>query len=45
MFVSYALPQPANHRALLGGWQVNTMLSFFTGTPFTIYSGTTQRYV
>jgi hypothetical protein len=23
----------------LGGWQVNSLLSFFTGTPFTVYSG------
>jgi hypothetical protein len=39
MFLSYALPQPSKHQALLGGWQVNTLLSFFTGTPFTVYSG------
>jgi len=39
MFLSYALPQPANHKMLLGGWQVNTLFSFFTGTPFTVYAG------
>ena len=39
MFLSYAFPQPSKHQALLGGWQVNTLLSFFTGTPFTVYSG------
>jgi hypothetical protein len=39
MFLSYAPPQPAAHRALLGGWQFNTLFSFFSGTPFTVYSG------
>jgi len=39
MFLSYAPPQPANHRLLLGGWQFNTLWSFFTGTPFTVLSG------
>jgi hypothetical protein len=39
MFISYALPQPATHQALLGGWQLNTLFSFFTGSPFTVYSG------
>jgi hypothetical protein len=39
MFLTYALPQPAKYRALLGGWQVNTLFSFFTGSPFTVYSG------
>ena len=39
MFLSYVLPQPSTHRALLGGWQLNTLFSFFTGTPFTVYSG------
>jgi Carboxypeptidase regulatory-like domain len=39
MFVAYALPQPDRYRALLGGWQLNTLFSFFTGTPFTVYSG------
>ena len=36
MFLTYALPQPAKYRALLGGWQLNTLFSFFTGTPFTV---------
>ncbi len=39
MFLTYALPQPANHKMLLGGWQLNTLFSFFTGTPYTVYSG------
>jgi hypothetical protein len=39
MFLAYTLPQPAKYRALLGGWQLNTLFSFFTGTPFTVYSG------
>ncbi len=39
MFLTYNLPQPAKYRALLGGWQLNTLMSFFTGTPFTVYSG------
>jgi len=39
MFMSYAVPQPVNHRLLLGGWQLNTLFSFFTGSPFTVYSG------
>jgi hypothetical protein len=39
MFLSYALPQPVKYRAVLGGWQLNTLFSFFSGTPFTVYSG------
>jgi Carboxypeptidase regulatory-like domain len=39
MFLSYVPPQPVNHRALLGGWQLNTLFSFFTGTPFSVLSG------
>jgi hypothetical protein len=39
MFLSYALPQPVKYRAILGGWQLNTLFSFFSGTPFTVYSG------
>ena len=39
MFLTYALPQPSQHQNLLGGWQLNTLMSFFTGTPFTVYSG------
>ncbi|HEX4231860.1 MAG TPA: carboxypeptidase regulatory-like domain-containing protein [Bryobacteraceae bacterium] len=39
MFLSYAVPEPHKYRALLGGWQLNTLFTFFTGTPFTVYSG------
>jgi hypothetical protein len=39
MFLSYALPQPARYKPLLGGWQLNTLFSFFTGTPFSVLSG------
>ena len=39
MFLAYSVPQPPRYRALLGGWQLNTLFSFFTGTPFTVYSG------
>jgi hypothetical protein len=39
MFLSYTPPQPSKHPNLLGGWQFNTLFSFFTGTPFTVYSG------
>jgi hypothetical protein len=39
MFVAYSLPEPVKYRMLLGGWQLNTLFSFFTGSPFTVYSG------
>jgi len=39
-FVSYSLPTPSHAKLLLGGWQLNSSLSFYTGTPFTVYSGT-----
>lgn len=39
MFLTYATPQPVKYKALLGGWQFNTLFSFFTGSPFTVYSG------
>jgi hypothetical protein len=39
MFLAYAPPQPSVHPNLLGGWQFNTLLSFFTGTPFSVLSG------
>jgi hypothetical protein len=38
-FVSYALPTPSYAKMLLGGWQVNTLISLSTGQPFTVYSG------
>jgi hypothetical protein len=39
MFLAYTLPQPTKYKLLLGGWQLNTLLSFFTGSPFTVSSG------
>jgi hypothetical protein len=39
MFMSYVLPQPSKHQNLYGGWQLNTLFSFFTGTPFSVFSG------
>jgi hypothetical protein len=39
MFLAYSLPEPSKYKALLGGWQLNTLFSFFSGTPFTVYSG------
>jgi Carboxypeptidase regulatory-like domain len=39
MFLTYVVPQPTKFKLLLGGWQLNTLFSFFTGTPFTVFSG------
>jgi hypothetical protein len=39
LFATYALPEPPKYKMLLGGWQVNTLVSIFSGTPFTVYSG------
>ncbi len=39
MFMAYSLPEPPKYKLLLGGWQLNTLFSFFTGSPFTVYSG------
>ncbi len=39
MFLAYTLPEPAKYKLLLGGWQLNTLWSFFSGSPFTVYSG------
>ena len=39
MFLAYNVPQPTKYRAILGGWQLNGMFSFFTGSPFTVASG------
>ena len=38
-YLGYALPSPSHAKMLLGGWQVNSLLSFYTGTPFTVGSG------
>jgi Carboxypeptidase regulatory-like domain len=39
-YISYALPNPSKWKPLLGGWQLNALLTFNTGTPFTVGSGT-----
>jgi len=39
MFLAYTLPQPERYKPLLGGWQLNTLWSFFSGSPFTVGSG------
>jgi hypothetical protein len=38
-YVGYTLPTPSRAKLLLGGWQVNSLLSFYTGTPFTVSAG------
>jgi hypothetical protein len=38
-FLSYAMPSPGRYKALLGGWQLNTLMAFNTGTPFTVSAG------
>jgi hypothetical protein len=40
MFIGYALPSPSKWKPLLGGWQLNALLTFNTGTPFSVASGT-----
>ena len=40
MFLSlFASRSRLSTELLLGGWQLNTLFSFFTGSPFTVYSG------
>ncbi len=39
-FISYAAPTPSRLKPLLGGWQFNSLLSFYSGVPFTVFSGT-----
>lgn len=38
-FLSYSVPTPSRFKLLLGGWQVNSLLTFYTGAPFTVYAG------
>lgn len=38
-FLSYAAPAPSRLKLLLGGWQFNSLLTFYTGQPFTVMSG------
>lgn len=39
-FLTYSAPTPGHLKMLLGGWQFNSLLTFYTGSPFTVYSGT-----
>jgi hypothetical protein len=39
-FLSYDVPSPSRWKPLLGGWQFNSLLTFYTGQPFTVFSGT-----
>jgi len=38
-FISYAAPMPSRMKLLLGGWQFNSLLSFNSGSPFTVTDG------
>jgi hypothetical protein len=38
-FISYSTPSPSRMKVVLGGWQFNTLLSFYSGSPFTVFSG------
>jgi hypothetical protein len=38
-FVSYSAPSPNRLKLLLGGWQFNSLLTFYTGSPFTVFAG------
>ncbi len=39
-FLTYSAPTPGHLKLLLGGWQFNSLLTFYTGSPFTVLSGT-----
>ncbi len=36
LFLGYQVPDPPKFKMLLGGWQLNSLFSFFTGSPFTV---------
>ena len=38
-YITYNLPAPSHAKLLLGGWQLNSLMSIHTGTPFTVYAG------
>ena len=38
-FLSYATPAPSRYKQLLGGWQFNSLITAYTGQPFTVFSG------
>ena len=37
-FISYAVPGSARFKAVTGGWQVNSLLTFHGGQPFTVHA-------
>jgi hypothetical protein len=38
-YLVYEIPSPAHARLLLGGWQLNSLLAFHSGQPFTVRAG------
>ncbi len=38
-FISYNVPSPSRYKLLLGGWQLNTLMTFYSGSPFTVLTG------
>ncbi len=38
-FISYTFGTPSHMKLLLGGWQLNSLLTFYTGQPFTVRAG------
>lgn len=38
-YLGYELPSPEHFKAILGGWQLNSLLSFSSGAPFTVNAG------
>lgn len=38
-FISYNVPSPSRYKMLLGGWQLNSLLTFYSGSPFTVHTG------
>jgi outer membrane receptor protein involved in Fe transport len=39
-YITYAVPSPSKGpKLLVRGWQLNSLLSFFSGLPYTVYAG------
>ncbi len=38
-FITYSAPTPSRLKLLLGGWQFNSLLTFYSGSPFTVNTG------
>src|SRR5258708_25629222 len=38
-YISYDVPAPSGPKRLVKGWQLNSLLSFHGGLPFTVYAG------